>query len=477
MSEVALPDSWSFAEISDIAVKGEQRKPELDEDFVYVDIGSIDRNLKKIAEPQRLRGDKAPSRARRVINTGDVLVSLTRPNLNAVAIVTEQYNKQIASTGFEVIKPILVDSRYIFALTRSKHFVNTISGATQGALYPAAKSADVQAYKFPLPPLAEQKIIAQKLDALLAQVENTKARLERTRETLKRFRQSVLASAVCGKLTEEWRGDETYQSFGSYVLPTSWKHLEINDIADVKGGKRLPKGEELVPADTGFPYIRAGQLKKGTVISGEDARSAQMFISSEVQKQISRYTVDAGDGYITIVGASIGDSGIIPNSHHGANLTENAAKLTNYKVDLEKDFLSYWLRSEYLQDIIQLETKSAAQGKLALKRIKKLPFPYPCMEEQTEIVHRVEQLFAHADTIEKQTKTALARVNNLTQSILAKAFRGELTEQWRRDNPELISGENSAEALLERIKAERVIITGKKAKARRKPKAGAKTEA
>jgi type I restriction enzyme S subunit len=82
----------------------------------------------------------------------------------------------------------------------------------------------------------------------------------------------------------------------------------------------------------------------------------------------------------------------------------------------------------------------------------------PHIDEQTEIVRRVDQLFAYADTIEKQVNNALARVNNLTQSILAKAFRGELTEQWRKDNPELINGDNSAEALLERIKAERATM-------------------
>ncbi len=104
-------------------------------------------------------------------------------------------------------------------------------------------------------------------------------------------------------------------------------------------------------------------------------------------------------------------------------------------------------------------------------------FPVPPVKEQTEIVRQVEQLFAHADTIEKQVETAQARVNNLTQSILAKAFRGELTEQWRKDNPELISGDNSAEALLEKIKAERAIMAANKTKARRKPKAKAETKA
>lgn len=82
----------------------------------------------------------------------------------------------------------------------------------------------------------------------------------------------------------------------------------------------------------------------------------------------------------------------------------------------------------------------------------------PSLKEQTEIVRQVDQLFAYADRIEQQVNNALNRVNNLTQSILAKAFRGELTEQWRKDNPDLISGENSAEALLERIREERAAM-------------------
>ncbi|MDF5149454.1 restriction endonuclease subunit S, partial [Vibrio parahaemolyticus] len=88
--------------------------------------------------------------------------------------------------------------------------------------------------------------------------------------------------------------------------------------------------------------------------------------------------------------------------------------------------------------------------------------PFPTYSEQKEITHRVETLFASANAIESQVNQALERVNNLTQSILAKAFRGELTEQWRKDNPELVSGENSAEALLEKIKAERAAAKPKR---------------
>ncbi len=345
------------------------------------------------------------------------------------------------------------DSKYLSYFLMSNSFQDEFfEGETGGVSQGNVGSKHILSCNLFLPPLAEQQVIADKLDELLAQVESTKVRLDAIPAILKSFRQSVLAAAVSGKLTEEWR-----ERKGNI-----WQLLTIGDLGEVKGGKRLPKGEELVEQNTGFPYIRAGQLKLGTVISTNDARSKQLFLTPETQSKISRYTVDTGDLYLTIVGASIGDAGVIPGHYSGANLTENAAKITDFKKPVESEFLSYWLRSQELQDLIKLEIKSGAQGKLALKRIKELPAPYTDISEQTEIVRRVEELFAFADKVEAQVNAAQARVNNLTQSILAKAFRGELTADWRAANPELISGDNSAEALLEKIKVERQSMQGKK---------------
>lgn len=123
--------------------------------------------------------------------------------------------------------------------------------------------------------------------------------------------------------------------------------------------------------------------------------------------------------------------------------------------------------SIFLQKQIVEKSKSTAQSNLFLGQIKDLSIPITTLEEQTEIVRRVEQLFAYADQTEQRVKDAQSRVNHLTQSILAKAFRGELTAEWREQNPDLISGENSAEALLARIQAERE-NGGKVVKRRRK---------
>ena len=118
---------------------------------------------------------------------------------------------------------------------------------------------------------------------------------------------------------------------------------------------------------------------------------------------------------------------------------------------VNRDFAYYLLKHTNLRE----DSASTAQPVISGAKIYPILIELPPLEEQTEIVRRVEQLFAFADQIEKQVKNAQSRVNNLTQSILAKAFRGELTADWRAANPDLITGENSAQALLAKIKAER----------------------
>ncbi|MEZ8349083.1 restriction endonuclease subunit S [Vibrio splendidus] len=359
------------------------------------------------------------------------------------------------STEYFVLRSLggLIKPEYLHAFVKSKEFMDDCEVHMGGSVGHKRVPKDyLLKYEIPLAPLNEQIRIANKLDSILAKVDKAQARLDKIPAILKRFRQSVLSAATSGELTKEWRS-------GRFT----WVTKKIDDLADVKGGKRLPKGEELVEDDTGCPYIRAGQLKNGTVISGINARSKQLYLSPEAQAMISRYIVETGDVYITIVGASIGDAGIVPESSDGANLTENAAKITNFKVPLLSEYLAYWLRSEKLQQLIKLEIKSGAQGKLALKRIKDLPVPYTDIVEQQEIVERVHSLFCKAGKIEKQYLDAKARLDRLTQSILAKAFRGELVPQDPNDEP--------AEQLLERILKEREQVAPKKTTRKRNTKA------
>ncbi|WP_342135236.1 restriction endonuclease subunit S [Providencia rettgeri] len=452
MSTEKLPKGWVNTTIENISEKCSQRVPLDNEEFIYVDIGSINRELKLIENPQYLYGKNAPSRARKVIKVGDVIVSLARPNLNAVALVNEKYDDQIASTGFEVIHPIKVQSKYIFGLVRSRHFIDTISGFVQGALYPAAKSRDVQSYEFPLPPLAEQKIIAEKLDTLLAQVDTTKARLEQIPQILKRFRQAVLSMAISGKLTEEWRRN-------SNTDLSKWVNSNIGELAQVATGK-TPKRTEITYWENGsIPWLTSSSTGRPYV------EQAEQFITLVALKECILKIFPPG----TLLLAMYGEGktrGQVTELKISATCNQACASIICNKEKVDLQFLKMRLMENYE------ETRKAAAGgnqpNLNLNKVREIPVLVPPLPEQQEIVRSVEQLFAYADTIEKQVNNALVRVNNLTQSILAKAFRGELTAQWRAENPDLISGENSAAALLEKIKAERAASGSKKVSRKKK---------
>ncbi|WP_272573929.1 restriction endonuclease subunit S [Providencia sp. PROV259] len=465
MSKGILPEGWLKSELDKIllTIIGGGTPSKAIPEYYQGDIPWMsvkDMNKHTLTDTvDHITNDAVENSSTKIIPAGTPIIA-TRMSLGK--IVTASFDSAINQDLKALFLSRGVERNFFIHWYRSQ--AQLIESLGTGTTVKGIRLEVLKALSINLPPFAEQKIITEKLDTLLAKVDTTKARLEQIPQILKRFRQAVLAAAVSGELTKDLHVLNGYKNTElKFTIPASWIVSKIDQIANVKGGKRLPKGESLIAENSGFPYIRAGQLKNGTVVAG-----GQLYLEKHVQKTISKYIVSSGDLYITIVGACIGDTGIIPEEYNNANLTENAAKLCNLNEKIFNKFLSLWLRSSYLQDIIQLEIKSGAQGKLALSRIKSLPILLPPLPEQHEIVRRVEQLFGYADTIEKLVNNALACVNNLTQSILAKAFRGELTAQWRAENPDLISGENSAAVLLEKIKAERAASGSKKVSRKKK---------
>ncbi|MBE4084892.1 restriction endonuclease subunit S [Vibrio parahaemolyticus] len=423
-----LPKGWSTCKVDQLCLKPEQVKPADDLKFLYIDIGSVDRETKSISTPTEILGCDAPSRARKVVNAGDVIVSMTRPNLNAVAKITKQFDGQIASTGFDVLKPILIETEWLFAVVKSKPFIDAISGTTIGALYPACKASDIRNYEMPLPPLPEQKRIVEKLDEVLAQVDTIKARLDGIPDLLKRFRQSVLASAVSGKLTEEWRRDNGEDS--------SWKQITLKDAAHIQDPHPSHRTPPVV--EGGIPFVSIGDLREDGSIDIENARK----VSPEVLKEHkARYTLKEGDFIFGKIG-TLGKATVLPMSVDFA-LSANVI-LIQPEISLAKPkYIQYFLSSPTTMDEVAKQANSTSQSAFGIKKMRAFVCSLPSKIEQTEIVRLVDQYFAFADTIEAQVKKAQARVDNLTQSILAKAFRGELVPQNDNDEP--------AEVLLKRI--------------------------
>lgn len=135
--------------------------------FDYIDLSSVDKGTKSIASTERYECSDAPSRARQLVETGDVLVATVRPNLNGVAAVNGAHHGMTASTGYCVLRPDKdrLDSRFLFHWVRTRVFVRRMVEVATGANYPAVSDGKIKASKIPLPPLADQKRIAGILDA------------------------------------------------------------------------------------------------------------------------------------------------------------------------------------------------------------------------------------------------------------------------------------------------------------------------
>jgi type I restriction enzyme S subunit len=425
----SLPVGWVETNLGEVCNKPTQRKPMDTELFHYIDIGSINRKTKTIENPELIAGDKAPSRARKLVDKGDVLVSMTRPNLNAVAKVEDKLAGNIASTGFEVLKPILVEPDLIFAIVKSKKFIQAISGITQGALYPACKSTDIRGFEIGLPPIDEQKRIVAKLDQLLTQVESIQSRLDKLPGIIKRFRQAVLAAAVSGKLTEDWRGESEWSYKPMGVLPIS---IQIG-----------PFGSLLHKSD----YIEDGisLINPMHIINGIIKPSTSMTVSLDKSKELGRYLLQKGDIVLGRRG-EMGRAAVV--SHDSYICGTGSVFLRPSNQHFKAQFIAIYLRSPSTISVLEKGAVGSTMANLNQKILKELPFPDIELSEQTEIVRLVEQHFALADTLEKHLKNAKIRVDNLTQSILAKAFKGELVPQDPNDEP--------ADQLLARIQAARV---------------------
>ncbi|MGE6125598.1 restriction endonuclease subunit S [Aeromonas rivipollensis] len=313
---------------------------------------------------------------------------------------------------------------------------------------PGLNREDAYAQNLGLPPLAEQKEIADRLDKILAKVEATQTHLARIPEIINNFCQSVLSSAVSGKLTVDWREKNKHLHWETLSLET------IAKIIDPHPSHRTPK-----EVDGGIPYVGIGDIKSDGQVDFENARKVSKEVLFDHQ---NRYTIKEGDFIFGKIG-TLGNATILPIDKE-YTLSANVILIQPISDKVIAAYIKHYLTSPAAMNDISQQSNSTSQAAFGIKKMRAFQAIMPSLEEQTEIVRRVEQLFAYADTIEQQAKAAKARVDKLTQAILAKAFRGELTADWRAANPDLISGDNSAAALLARIQAERAAVKPRKSR-------------
>lgn len=421
-----LPNGWTSCQLQDIVKTRKGKKPKILNEtqenglIPYLDIHAIEKNVfRQFADVQSSR-----------IGTKDDIFIVWDGARSGWAGLGK--DGAIGST-IMALETFAVEQNYLFYFLKSQF--EYINSNPRGTGIPHVDPGIFNNIEVPLAPLNEQKRIVEKLEKLLGKVQIVQARLDKIPVILKRFRQAVLAAACSGKLTADWRENKEINL--ETDLPFDWRIVELQEYANCSRGRFSvrPRNDPRY-FDGEYPFIQIGSIPFfGGYIDSHNQTLNEKGLG--VSKMFPKGTV-----VIAIVGATIGNTGILA---YDMCFTDSMVGIET-GTEFGNKYVELFLRSKR-DEIRQSSYAGGGQPNIKLQTLNPYPINLPPIEEQKEIVRRVEDLFKFADQIEARYQKARSYTDKLTQSILAKAFRGELVPQDDADEP--------AEILLERIKAEK----------------------
>jgi type I restriction enzyme, S subunit len=426
MSE--LPERWKAVRIRDVvhAVENVDPTKTPQKFFKYIDIGSIDNQTQSIRAPKIILGKDAPSRARRRIHAGDVLFSTVRTYLKNIAVVPQELDGSVTSTGIAVLRPKDgIETEFLFNWTRSPEFLNQIGKAMDGTMYPAVTDRDVLDQAIPLPPIREQRRIVAKLGKLFEYSGNALEELARVPTLIERYKEATLAAAFRGQLTAKWRTErglstaiatrlvheEPYQQ--TFRAPRDWSRNTIESICEIVGGSQPEKAKFKYEPQKG--YIRLIQIR--------DYKSDQR--ATYVPTELARRFCSKDDVMIGRYGPPLFQ--ILRGLEGAYNVA--LMKAVPLKGCLN-EFLFYRLQDPDLRRYVEMGSdRTAGQDGVNKMHLLKYPIFMPCEEEQRVIVLRIQECFKTIKSLASESTRASELIKRLDQATLSKAFRGELSTQ------------------------------------------------
>tara|TARA_Y100001956_G_scaffold21667_1_gene21230 strand:- start:4111 stop:5415 length:1305 start_codon:yes stop_codon:yes gene_type:complete len=413
MSE--LPKGWISTTIGDVAdVKGGKRVPKgkvlLDTptDYPYIRVTDFKANSVRVDKLKYIDSETAASLAKYTISKEDLYISIAG-TIGLVGEIPEQLDgAYLTENAAKICNYNKVDRKFFrYALSSPKvkqHFDDSVTSSGQ----PKLALFRIKNCAIELPPLEEQKRIADKLDSVLAKVEAAQARLDKIPAILKRFRQSVLAAATSGELSKEW----------------SVKQYNLSKIADFQNGYAFKSGWF---KDSGkYQVIKLGNIRDGKIL----LENAPAFVEEKIADEFNKYSPKPGDILISMTGTRFKrDYGFccLVNGEKNLLVNQRVGRIIPNPEYVVPAYLHLISSTEKFRDkFFKGETGGVNQGNVGSKHIMGIDIEIPDIHTQIEIVNKVSNLLMKSENIQKQYNTAKKQIDRLTQSILTKAFKGEL---------------------------------------------------
>ena len=344
---------------------------------------------------------------RYILKYGDIVFARTG-NTTGKGYVYEEKDGELVYAGFLIkfsINNKIAKSKFIKYIIQSKRYWDWVGVMSTRSGQPGINSNEYSSFNIQIPPIEEQEKIASILSTVDEQIDNVDELIEKNKELKKGLMQQLLTKGIAHTKFKKTEIGE---------IPEEWEVRKIGDICDVRGGKRLPKGYQLEDENNGFPYIRVADMCMGGVKLSEIK-----YVPEDAVEKIKNYKISKDDLFISVAG-TLGIVGKIPEELDGANLTENADKLCNIKID--KLYLMKVLQSELVQSIIDSEKTTNAQPKLALTRIKEFLIPVPNNEEQMKI----SMILSEIDDKIEEYENKKTKIEELKKGLMQRLLTGKI---------------------------------------------------
>lgn len=393
--------NWLPATVGDVCLPTFQVDPSRSgaATFRYVDISGVDRDAKAISRSNEVPCVAAPSRARKLIRASDVLVSTVRPNLNAVALVPDDLDGGIASTGFSVLRanPALLNAKFLFYWVQHREFIEFLVANATGASYPAVSDSIVKRTRLPLATPKEQSRIVELLDEA--------DRLRRLRRNADDRVSNVLPALFLNM-------------FGQ---PDIWMHTEpLGRLVTMKSGGTPSKA---VPEfwHGPIPWVSPKDMKRDEIDDAED------HISENAVKESAAQLVPAGSILIVVRGMILTRDVPIAITGKPVTINQDMKALSLNDARLDSRFLFAALKVQQTRLLSEVTTAAHGTKKLESSRLESLLIPIPSPSALEKFLTAYEQLLA----IDRQRTATGPLVEELFALLLQRAFSGQLTAKWR----------------------------------------------